>query len=308
MLIYNPASGRNRLRRAAQVRQVAMALTALEHSVELIATAAPGSATQHAQDAARGGADIVFACGGDGTIHEVLQGLVSRTGEPTAALGIIPLGSANALARHLRLSLDPLKAALQQIEGTPQKIPVGDLTYGDQIRYFAVMAGAGPDSALAHSLLSAQKASLGRLAYYVHAARLFATLRFGPFDVEYTEAASGVTTTLQAVSAMAVRVNDLGGLFSGLTGRQASIRDANLRLILVRPPAALSLPLWFVTGWLNLRRFNPLIRMVNVTEFSCRPIATPAPHFEADGEWLGHIPIQVSILPNALRILLPAAD
>jgi YegS/Rv2252/BmrU family lipid kinase len=306
VLIYNPAAGRNRLRRLAQVRQVAVALSALEHSVELIATSAPGSATQHAQDAARGGADIVFACGGDGTIHEVLQGLASKTGKPTAALGIIPLGSANALARHLRLSLDPVKAALQQLQGAPLTIPVGQLTYCDQVRYFAVMAGAGPDGALAYSLLPAQKSSLGRLAYYVHAAGLFTSLRFGPFEVEYIEAESGVTTTLRAVSAIAVRVNDLGGLFSGLTGRRASIRDAHLRLILVRPPAALSLPLWFVTGWLNLTRFNPLLHTVNVTEFTCRPIAVPAPNFQADGEWLGHIPFKVSILPNALRILLPA--
>ena len=74
------------------------------------------------------------------------------------------------------------------------------------------------------------------------------------------------------------------------------------------PPAALSLPLWFVTGWLNLHGLNPLLRSVDVTVFSCRPLVGPAPHFQADGEWLGRIPMRVSIVPNALRLLLPLQE
>jgi diacylglycerol kinase family enzyme len=170
VFIYNPAAGRNRYRRAAQIRQVALALTALGHRIEVVETTAPGSATSQAQDAARGKPDAIFACGGDGTIHEVLQGIASETGEPAAVLGIIPLGSANALARHLGISLNPLRAALQGINGKRHTIPVGRVTYGDQVRYFTVMAGAGPDGALVYDLLASRKSSLGRLAYYLHAA------------------------------------------------------------------------------------------------------------------------------------------
>jgi YegS/Rv2252/BmrU family lipid kinase len=305
ILIHNPASGSNRHRREEQLRQIAEALSSLGHQVELVATTAPGSAAIQARDAARSGAEIVFACGGDGTVHEVIQGLASETSAPTTVLGIIPLGSANALARNLRLSLDPLKAALEEIHGRPRTIPLGKVAYGGQVRYFAVMAGAGPDGALVYSLLSARKSSLGRLAYYLHAARLFATIRFRAFEIEYTDAATGDAHTRKAVSAMAVRVNDLGGLFSKLTDRQATILDTHLRLLIRSPPAALSLPLWFVTGWLNLHRLNPFLRFADVTAFSCRPCSGPAPHFQADGEWLGRIPMRVSIVPNALRLLLP---
>jgi YegS/Rv2252/BmrU family lipid kinase len=308
ILIHNPAAGRKRKGRAEQLRQIVEALSSLGHQVELLATTAPGSAAILARDAVRGGAEIVFACGGDGTIHEVIQGLASESCEPTAALGIVPLGSANALARNLRLSLDPLKAALQEIHGRPRTIPLGKVAYGGQARYFAVMAGAGPDGALVYSLLSARKSSLGRLAYYLHAARLFATSRFRAFEIEYTDAATGKADTRKAVGAMAVRVNDLGGLFSKLAGRQATIQDANLRLLILSPPAALSLPLWFVSGWLNLLRLNPFLRFADVTAFSCRPCSGPAPHFQADGEWLGRIPMTVSIVPNALRLMLPSQE
>ena len=308
VLIYNPAAGRNRHRRAVQIRQVSLALTALGHRVELVETTAPGSATNQAQDAARGKPDAVFACGGDGAIHEVLQGLASETGDPAAVMGIIPLGSANALARHLGISLNPLKAALQGINGRPQTIPVGKVTYGDQSRYFTVMAGVGPDGALVYRLLAAHKSNLGRLAYSLHAARLFATRRFPPFEIEYLDAETGKICTQKAVSAMAVRVNNLGGVFSRLSGRGASIHDAHLRLLILRPPAALALPLWFATGWLGLSRLNPYLSFVNATTFSCRTLSGPAPHCEADGEWLSRIPMQVSIVPNALRLLVPEQE
>jgi YegS/Rv2252/BmrU family lipid kinase len=305
ILIHNPAAGRKRQGRAEQLRKIVDALSALGHQVELLATTAPGSAATQARDAVSDGAEIVFACGGDGTVHEVIQGLACESCEPTAVLGIIPLGSANALARNLRLSLDPLKAALQEIHGRPRTIPLGKVAYGGQTRYFALMAGAGPDGALVYSLLSASKSRLGRLAYYLHAARLFATSRFRAFEIEYTDAATGEANTRRAVGAMAVRVNDLGGLFSKLAGRHATIQDPNLRLLVLSPPAALSLPLWFVSGWLNLHRLNPFLRFADVSAFSCRPGSGPAPHFQADGEWLGRIPMRVSMVPNALRLLRP---
>jgi len=308
VLIYNPVAGRNRAGRVELMREIADALRALGHRIELKPTTGPGSAAAQAEDAVRAGAQVVFACGGDGTIHEVIQGLTSEAGAPTAALGIIPLGSANALARHMRLPLDPLQAALQQIRSTPSLVPVGKVAFNGGQRYFTVMAGAGPDGALAYSLLASKKSSLGRLAYYLHAARLFITRRFRRFDVTYTEAASGSILSCRAVSVMTVRVGSLGGLFSRLAGRGGLIDDAHLQLLILRPPALLSLPLWFFSGWLNLHRLNPFLHSVQATDFSCTPCSHPAPHFQADGECLGRIPIRVSVVPDALRILLPSQD
>lgn len=306
VLIYNPAAGRRQARRAELLQHIADALTGRGHRAEVVATTAPGSAIVQARKAVEDGADIVFACGGDGTVHEVLQRLVCENGKHRTALGVIPLGSANALARHTRLPLDPLQAALEQIDATPQTIPIGKLVYRGQIRYFAVMAGAGPDGALVYNLPANDKARLGRLAYYVRAARLFATRHFQPFELEYTEAASGAVVTTQAVSVMAVRVSSLGGLFNKLVGHLASLHDADLQLILLSPPAHFSLPLWFISGSLHLHSFNRFLCSVKVTGFSCRPLAGSAPHFQADGEWLGRIPVDVTIVPDGVRILIPS--
>lgn len=304
ILIYNPASGRNRAVRESQVDQVAKALSAEGHHADVVATTGPGSAAAQARDA--GSADVIFACGGDGTVHEVLQGLVSETGTHTSTLGIVPFGSANALARHLRLSLDPCRAAVQQLRGKPCIIPAGKIVSPGGTRYFVVMAGAGPDGALVYSLLAQHKSQLGRLAYYLHAARLFAVRRFHPFQVEIAPAVEeGAPVTRRVVSVMACRVGNLGGLFGGLTSRGVSLQDTAMHLHFLSPPAILSLPAWFLSGWLGVHNLNPFLHRIDSTAFSCRPLNGHTPHLQADGEWLGRLPMQVSLVPDALRILLP---
>lgn len=302
VLLYNPASGRRHAERLRLIEHIAKVLRNEGLNLEILATKAPGTAGRQASEACAAGAEIVFACGGDGTIHEVLQGMAFQ---PQAAMGVIPLGSANALARHLQLSLDPVRAALQQLNYEPQIIPVGQVRYqtpqGERSRYFLVMAGAGPDGALVYKMLASGKHSLGRLSYYLRAARLFASTRFSPFAVHMTPQNDAIP--MPAISAMAVRVRDLGGLFSPLA-RGASLEDPHLRLTLAAAPASLSLPAWFALSWSRLHHWNPYIRTLEVESFTCGSGASPV-QVQADGEWLGHTPMTVSLLPNALRLLMP---
>ena len=99
-LFYNPLSGRRRERRLADV---AAALAVL-HQAGIEATSEPtrgqAEAGEQARQAIAEGCDTIFACGGDGTAHDVLQGMVGSH----AALGVIPLGTANTLAHDLRLA------------------------------------------------------------------------------------------------------------------------------------------------------------------------------------------------------------
>jgi diacylglycerol kinase family enzyme len=123
--------------------------------------------------------------------------------------------------------------------------------------------------------------------------------------VEYVEAGSSSPSTIRAVCVMAVRVRDLGGLFGGLTSRTASIESSELDLYLVRPPAWLGLPLWFVSSWLRLRGHNPLLKHISAAAFQCTPLGGAAIDVEADGEWIGRAPFRVSIVPAALRMRMP---
>jgi len=293
-LLYNPSSGRANHRQT--IDAIAQALRAQSVEVNTVATQGPDSAGQQAREI---DADILFACGGDGTVHEVVQGLAHH---PHTTLGIIPLGSANALARHLKLSLNPVEAALQQLTYVPTIVPLGHITFstpdGPRERYFLSMAGAGPDGTLVRHMRSASKYQRGRSAYYLRAARLFATSRFSPFAVT----ANGVTQDV--VSAMAVRISDLGGLFSPLTPA-AEIHHLQLQLTLTRTPAELSLPAWFGLSWARLHALNPFTETLSVDSFHCGEGVKAPIAVQADGEYLGQTPMSVALISTALRLLLP---
>ena len=302
VLLFNPGAGRRSSARLRLLETAAEALRQYGVHATITATHGPGSAGGQTREAVHCGADTIFACGGDGTIHEVLQGLVHQ---PHAALGIIPLGSANALARHLGLSLNPVEAAREQLTFAPRSIPLGRVTFhtavGECSRFFAVMAGAGPDGMLVYNMLAAGKQRLGRSSYYLRAARLFAATRFSSFEITTTVA--GKSRTQHAVSVMALRVGDLGGLFSPLA-RGAAPDDKHLQLVVTSPPASLSLPAWFATSWARLQRWNPYSSRLLVDSFACSAGVDRPVHVQADGECLGYSPMHVELVPNALRLLM----
>jgi diacylglycerol kinase family enzyme len=304
-LIFNPNAGRGARVNAILLDRVAATLREHDLAIDIIATQAPGSAGQQAAEAIAGGADLIFACGGDGTLHDTIQTLVHH---PSAVLGIIPLGSANALARHLGLSLDPVHASLQQLSYQPRVIPLGRITFqtpqGERSRYFAVMAGAGPDGALVYKMLATGKRRLGRSTYYLRAARLFLGSRFASFHLS-ASTVDGTSIECEVVSAMIIRVGNLGGLFSPLV-RGASPYDHHLHLALTLPPAHLSLPAWFTMSWARLHRWDPYSKVLRVNTLSCSAGTRPV-HAQADGEWLGATPMRIEIVPNALRLLMPTS-
>src|SRR2546428_6771452 len=106
-LLYNPLSGRRRKPRIADVEAAASVLRAAGIEIDIAPTRAASDAAAQVRMAIRDGFDTIIACGGDGTIHDVLQGLAGKD----AALGIIPLGTANAMAHDLRLPPTPDGAA-----------------------------------------------------------------------------------------------------------------------------------------------------------------------------------------------------
>jgi len=101
-------------------------------------TGGPGDAVRLAREAVAGGAEIVVAVGGDGTVNEVAQGLLGSR----AALGIVPVGSGNGLARALRIPLRPERALDSLETGVRRRMDVG-LING---RLFLNVAGAGFDA------------------------------------------------------------------------------------------------------------------------------------------------------------------
>lgn len=297
-LIVNPKAGRGQL--FSHSRERLLRLLAGFDVQLLETTPAPHSARDLGRAAAQQ-CEVVIACGGDGTAHGVLQGVAHTS----ACLGVLPLGTANALARNLGLPLDPAAALQALLTFTPREIPLGRAETGQGERWFTVMAGAGPDGRLVHEMKLAAKGRVGRAAYYSEAARLFATRAFPPFRVDYRPVGSDQWLAFDAAAIMASRIPNLGGLFSALTP-DSRLHHPHLVVQLLAGPAHLSFPAWFASAHLGLHRRNPWLTTLEVEELRCTPVNSAEDTYaQVDGEPFGKIPLSISIVPRGLLLLMP---
>jgi len=160
-VVYNPAAG---AKRGARVREAVEAVGRWAANVEVLETRGPGSATELARKACQAGADLVLACGGDGTVNEVVNGVAPG---PTA-VGVLPAGTANALAVEVGLPRDPVRAAQRLGEMEARRVALGRLRVaGAPPRYFVLACGAGLDARVLYETRASLKKRLGIAAYWV---------------------------------------------------------------------------------------------------------------------------------------------
>src|SRR5579872_4887265 len=233
LLIYNPFSGFRRHHRVEQVEAAADELRRAGVEVKVLPSRGPSKAGGQAREAVDAGYDTIFACGGDGTIHDVLQGMV---GHHQAALGILPLGTANALAADLKVPRDPILAIQRQLQYRPRTIAAGLIEscqdrHPKRHRYFTVMAGVGPDALLVYSLSADAKARWGVAAYVVNALWEYLTYRHAPYEM--TISGSGAHEKLTTAQVMAVRIHDFGGPLKKFA-RGADLARNDLRVVIFR--------------------------------------------------------------------------
>lgn len=307
VLLYNPIAGKNRARRRADVEAAAEVLRAAGVQAATVATRAPGSAAEQAQEAVAAGYDTVLACGGDGTVHEVVQGLAGSE----TPLGVIPLGTGNSLGNELGLSRHPARAAQALLGSEPRRIALGKVEYpehstgGQSSRYFIVIAGAGVDARMLYQMNIAAKQRHGMAAYYGEALRLFLTHRFRRFEVEWTDR-SGEGHRLAVTQIMAVRLRQFGGVLRWLAP-DAALESDDLQLVLFRTASRVSYCLYLLRALLEQRWKTSGVDLVCARDAICRPIPGEPSNIyaEADGELLGGLPVRFSTIPKALTLLVP---
>jgi diacylglycerol kinase (ATP) len=307
LLLYNPASGQRRSRRAELISRVAAVFRAAGIEVEQCATTHAGSAVEQVQQAAAA-FDTVIACGGDGTANEALNGLMQSGSQ--AALGVVPLGSGNLLATDLRLPTTALAAAQAILRYSSREIRPGVITSqgnsGRQRRYFLVAAGVGADADLMYRTAVEVKERWGRKAYFIEMARMTLRRRFPMFNVEWADE-NGTSHHEKIALAMAIRAQRFPGILRRVRLGSELTRN-EYRLMLFKTDQVRHFLNYFASV---ASGFNWRVRDVEVVAtnwFRCTPLQL-APsariHAEADGELLGHLPVEVSIAEKTFRLLMP---
>lgn len=306
-LIYNPASGQESPRRHAVIDGALGVLRRAGIEADAFKTDAPGGAGVLAQEAMRRGCDTILACGGDGTVHEILQCLV----DTPVALGVVPLGTANALAADLGLGPSPLKAVETLLTAEPAQIPVGQIFYRDRegreaARYFTVAAGVGADALCISMLDAGLKRRFGYALYMVEMFKVWATHSFPLFRADFAPSDGGAPRSLNASQILVVRIRDFGGLLRSLAPG-ASIHSRSLRILAFKTRSRMDYLRFVLASLFRRQTFSRQIELLDVLSMECTaPDGSGSQVLvEADGELLGGLPVRIEVAAKTLTLLIP---
>jgi YegS/Rv2252/BmrU family lipid kinase len=269
-----------------------------ESQCAVLLTTGPGHARDLAAQAVRNGFNVIIAAGGDGTVNEVANGIIAEPGGlASAALGILPMGTVNVLARELGLPLK-VRAAWDVIGGGREiSIDIGLAEFGPDAarerRHFLQLAGAGLDSRAVELVSWKLKKKLGPIAYIIAGWQAWREPK-PVVTVDRDPTASGELV-------MIGNGRFYGGSYAFFP--RASLQDGLLD-VCVFPKVAISpmvkTALAIATG--RMERLRSVIRRqsAKVTLTSSSRVL-----LQLDGENVGPLPATLSMLPKALRVIVP---
>ncbi len=313
-LLYNPDSGGRSKQRKTELESVLALLRSAGIETELMLPHSAAEAQEQTRDAVLRGCDAVFAGGGDGTIHNIIQVLANTP----VALAILPLGTANALAHDLGLPRSVLRAAQAVLQPVRRRVALGRVRYHDLAgnssgRFFVVAAGIGVDAHLFYKLHTGTKQRMGMAAYYAKAWQMWFMHPMTRFKVEFSETDSSKRRSASVTELLAVRIRNFGGVVKELAPG-ASLERNDIRLVLCHTASRMTYLQYVTRGFLRLSWSIPGVELSYANRVSCRYLeesdsvadnSLANVYVEADGELVGMLPAEITMIPDALTLLTP---
>ncbi len=289
-LIINPISGTHS--KAGLAKQIADSLRPDGMEVEAAYTTCRGDATRLAREAADRGYDGVLACGGDGTVNETARALCSTD----TALGIIPAGSGNGLARHLNIPID-LEYSLRVIK--EQNIVNCDFAQVNGNPFFCTF-GMGFDAAVSHQF--AKEKTRGLMTYIKSALEIYAKYHSAKYSITIDDRPA---FTRDAFLVACCNASQYGN--NAFIAPEASITDGLLDVIIVKDASrfrTLLVGLDMMTGMIPHNTQTEIfqarkVRITRETEGPC--------HIDGEALHMGK-EINVECIPGQIKLFCPTHD
>jgi diacylglycerol kinase (ATP) len=239
------------------------------------------------------GFNLLLAAGGDGTINEVLNGIIGSK----IAFGALPAGTANVLANEIGLSGRPDRAAAQLLNAVPVRISVGAFDQpGEPRRHFMMMAGAGLDARIVHELNLDLKKKLGKLSYWHGGMK-----QLGRDIPKFRITVDGVDRL--AGFALMARVRNYGGDFE--IARNIRLTDNDFEIVILEQNRFVDHVRFLFGVILNRLDKTPGVCVLRGSSAEIVPLNSERIHVQADGEAIGVLPATISVVPDAVTLLLP---
>jgi diacylglycerol kinase (ATP) len=304
LLIHNPNAGGGGNARRAKLDEARRILQAGGIRADLAETTGPGDATEIARSAGSEGRQLVIACGGDGTINEVVNGLAGPSNGHRVPLALLPAGTANVLAKELNLSWNIPTAAEQLARGEVRDVALGlatPLLHPEKARYFLSVAGAGPDGRITYAVDLELKARLGILAYWFQGITEVFKYKFQHFRATSEGGSRDVSLVIVG------RTKHYGGPFKITTN--ADLFEDQFEFLGLTSQSGLRYLTYLPQLWFGDLRKQEGVHFWKSDRLVCEPIdADPPTYAQVDGEPLSRLPVEFRIVPRALRLLVPGPE
>jgi diacylglycerol kinase (ATP) len=287
LLIVNPGSRRGRDGSAeAQARLTALGLEVIHETTS--PSAGPGELIRRFSDQV----DRIIVGGGDGTLNSAVQSLVG-TGLP---LGILPLGTANNLARTLAIPTTLSEACELAVRGPRRRIDLGWVNG----KYFFTTASIGLSVRITEALTSRTKRQWGALAYGLAAIRALTRSRAFHADISWP----GGTRHSRTVQIVVGNGRYYGSALP--VAADATIDDARLDLYSLEVRHWLELVALLPSLWRGRQGSKRSVEALRATEFEISTVVPRA--INVDGEISGETPARFRVVPGAIEVFAPAQE
>ncbi len=293
-LIYNPNAGKL-VKDGTLAERVRAVLRSGGLTVHMAPTTAAGHATELATGAVKAGADLIIAMGGDGTVNEILNGMVHSS----VRLAVIPGGTANVFCCETGIPRNAAKAAQQLPHWVEARIALGRIHASKAAeRYFLLMAGAGLDAGVVQRVEPGIKRRLGKLAYWIAGLRTFGSgMSILKVRAEGREFVTGFALTS--------RVANYGGDLTIAT--RASLFADHFELVTFSGRSTIPYGLYLAGAVVAYTTKLPGVQSTLTQRVELMPTDGDPVYLQIDGEAVGQLPAIIDLVPAALTILVPPA-
>lgn len=298
--VLNPLAGRHDFNR--EVDRAGQHLAGLGWEVCRYETRKPGDATALSRQAAAEGCDVVVAVGGDGTINEVVNGIVGTE----TALGVLPAGTGNVFASDVLIPvygpfhMDAVRRAAEIIDrGRRRRVDLGLVRLSNGVeRYFLMWAGIGLDAAITGEVTNEDKRRLGKIAFAITG--VMVALEF--MGTPATLTMDGGQQKKRILMALASNGQLYGGMWR--LAPEAKLDDGLLDVAVLEGYGLPSTVRHVVGVTLGRHVRDPEYHLYRTRRLTIET-KEPMP-IHVDAEPIGTTPVEIEIVPQALTVVVPA--
>ncbi len=290
-IICNPSSGKQKFQQ--NIQDIKKILEEEGRKVTIYYTKKKYDAKKFTIASCKGSTDLIISVGGDGTLNEVVNGLMES--DHKLPLAIYPTGTVNDFANYFQLSTK-VEDFHEMIERAEEKaVDVG--VANDH--YFINVAAGGKITEVAHKVSSDAKTILGRMAYILEGARDFPREVFKPVQLKLS--VDGEMVEKEVLFFLISNTQFVGG-FKQLMNK-AKTDDGKLDFLIIEKIPVKDFFNIFLKAFNGSHLNHPKVFYKNIENVKIE--AAPPMEIDVDGEYLGNTPVEISVCKKAVKILVP---